>query len=440
MKLPQVPPYALLSLATLLATRAEMVVDPDFNASINSNGYVKAIAVNSDGLTILAGEFTSVNGTPAPRLTRVLSNGQVDSSFSVGSGPDASVECLTLNAAGEIVIGGAFNSVDGVEAFHLAKLLTGGAVDTTFTASPSGRVKTVAIASDGQIIAGGPFHAVDGEASSYVCRLDDLGNGESAFASALERSFAIEAGVEALAVQADGKILVGGVFNTSRGYEKLVRLHVDGSLDESFSQDHGPILYTRAILPLANGQTLVAGVADPYDTGFVRRLNGDGTVDPSFSAPVFNGSVNALALLPNGSIVVGSSDPGQYISRLLPNGSPDPSWAVDADAPVYSLLALANGNVLVGGAFTEIGGVAQTGIARLTERTLRLQALASSNAGPFRIQLKALAGKTYIVESSLDLTNWDTFSTNTATNGGLEITDAGVSATAHRFFRAKRID
>ena len=440
MKLPQVPPYALLAAASLLTARGEMVVDTAFQASINSGGYVKAMTVNDDGEILLAGEFASVNGTLAPRLARVLSNGQVDPNFSSGTGPDGLIECLALNGAGEIIIGGAFNDFDGTESPHLAKLLTGGVLDSTFTISTGSRVKSVAITPDGMIVAGGSFHTVNGESSAYVCRLDDLGNSDSSFSSTLQRSFAIEAGIDVVAVQADGKILAGGVFNSSRGPEKLVRLHADGSLDQSFSQDHGPILYTRTIVPLANGQILVAGVADAYDTGFIRRLNADGTVDSTFAAPSFFGGVNAVAVNPDGSIIAGTSASGRFLVRLLADGSLDTGWHLQANAPVYTIQALENGDVLVGGAFTEIGGASQSGIARLTERTLRLQALAANQEGAFKMHMKALAGKTYIIESSADLSNWDTFSTNIATNTGLEITDAGLSATSRRFFRAKRID
>ena len=163
---------------------------------------LKAVTVNDDGEILLAGEFASVNGTLAPRLARVLSNGQVDPNFSSGTGPDGLIECLALNGAGEIIIGGAFNDFDGTESPHLAKLLTGGVLDSTFTISTGSRVKSVAITPDGMIVAGGSFHTVNGESSAYVCRLDDLGNSDSSFSSTLQRSFAIEAGIDVVAVQA----------------------------------------------------------------------------------------------------------------------------------------------------------------------------------------------------------------------------------------------
>ena len=131
--------------------------------------------------------------------------------------------------------------------------------------------------------------------------------------------------VIALAVQADGKILVGGFFT------------------------------------FIGGQT----------RNFVARLNPDGSLHTSFD-PNANGVVFALVVQADGKILVGgafSSIGGQTrnnIARFNPDGSLDTSFNPNANSNVYALAVQADGKILVGGFFTFIGGQTRNRIARLT--------------------------------------------------------------------------
>lgn len=293
----------------------------------------------------------------------------------------------------------------------------------------------MALGAGGEVVFGGPFRRIDGTAANYVGKLTAAGAIDSGFASPFQQSLALEAGADAIAVQPDGKILVGGNFNVGNNSVRLVRLNADGSLDETFSGDHGPMLYPRAIMVLADGRILVAGVASSSGNGFVRRLNADGSVDSSFQNASFSGSVEAIARVDDGGTIVGGSFPGG-LTRLNPDGSKDSAWTISADGSVKAIAIQPNGAVLVGGAFSRIGNVERKSLARLLLRDTH-QVLATSVNGWFTARLSGEEGRSYEIEASSDLVVWTRIGTAVATSAGVEVADDSAAEGRHRFFRAR---
>jgi uncharacterized delta-60 repeat protein len=265
-----------------------------------------------------------------------------------------------------------------------------------------------------------------------------VGSIDPTFNSGLLATMSLEAGTDAIAVQPDGKVIVGGNFNTPSGFATLVRLNADGSLDDTFTDDHGPILYVKNISLLSNGQLVVAGLANSSSEGFVRRLNADGSVDTSFQAPAFSGWVETIAADGDGGYFVGGSFAGG-LAHLSANGALDPSWNISTDGAVLALAPQGNDTLLVGGTFRAIGNVSQSNIARITYAP-KSHATATNAGGRFAARLQGETGKTYEVESSEDLNSWTFFSTTTASVAGIEITDANAGGRKHRFFRARLIN
>jgi hypothetical protein len=64
-----------------------------------------------------------------------------------------------LQADGKIIVGGSFNSIDGItQVYNLARLNTNGTVDWAFTNTALGRVFSIAMQGDGKILIGSAFH------------------------------------------------------------------------------------------------------------------------------------------------------------------------------------------------------------------------------------------------------------------------------------------
>ncbi len=157
------------------------------------------------------------------------------SAFLNGEGVDGQVAAIVLQADGKMVLGGTFSSVNGVPRSNLARLNSDGTLDTAFANSPvagvSGPVQALAMGEDGSIYVGGTFNQAGGVATTGLARYLPDGSVDRDFAAKLEPG--INGTVLALAVQADGKIMVGGNFASVAGQsgKNIARLNPDGSPD-----------------------------------------------------------------------------------------------------------------------------------------------------------------------------------------------------------------
>jgi len=137
--------------------------------------------------------------------------------------------------------------------------------------------------------------------------------------------------VYGMAVQGDGKVLLGGL--------GIARFQSDGTLDNSFSASANGSVTSLILQP--DGKIVVAGgfsILDGQSCTNIGRLNGDGSVDTNFN-PGASSAVNALAVQADGKILVAGAftnlagQPRKYLGGLNPDGSPDPTFN---PAPPYS--------------------------------------------------------------------------------------------------------
>ncbi|MBK8466166.1 MAG: hypothetical protein IPL32_10085 [Chloracidobacterium sp.] len=189
--------------------------------------------------------------------------------------------------------------------------------------------------------------------------------------------------VRSIVVQADGKILLGGVFTTlsPNGGTPVVRNHIarlnpDGTLDAAFDPNvNGSIV---AIAVQSNGQILIGGLfttVSPNGSAAVTRnniarLNSDGTLDANFD-PNANGNIFSLAVQTDGKVLAGglfTTIGGQtriFFARLDGTTGEADSFDPNSNAPVSAITLQPSGKILVGGSFTNIGGQVRNRIARL---------------------------------------------------------------------------
>jgi uncharacterized delta-60 repeat protein len=222
-------------------------------------------------------------------------------------------------------------------------------------------VQCLAIQPDGKILVGGWFSNLGGQTRNCLGRLNADGTLDAAFdPGGFQR-------VNSLVVQADGKILVG----QDQDGNGIVRLNPDGTFDMTFN----PIARysVRMIALQRDGKILVAGrlihLAGKPMRG-IGRLNADGTFDPTFDASV-QGEIRIIAVLPSGRILVGGDlslvddQPRSELARLNCDGSLDATFGPAADQSVECFLPQSDGHILVGGYFTMIAGQSRTNFARL---------------------------------------------------------------------------
>jgi uncharacterized delta-60 repeat protein len=344
-------------------------------AVTGGGGTVSAIAVQPDGKVVIGGTFTSVNGVTRTRVARLGADGSLDTSFNPGAGANNEVRTIVVQPDGKILIGGFFTTYNNnVSRNTIARLNADGSLDTSFNpgTGTNGVVHAIAVQADGGIIIAGEFTTYNNVARFCIARLSANGSLDTAYNPALN-----SAGVYCVALQPDGKLVIGGDFGTINGRVRIARLNTDGTLDTNFNPGTGVNSLVYAVALQADGKVLIGGEFTGVN-GVARlriaRLNMDGSLDASFSpVPGASSTVRAIVAQPDGHILIGGIftavnsvlHPG--LARLNSVGAVDADFnaVVSAPSTVYAIARQADGKVLVGGLFSIVNNTPHVGLARL---------------------------------------------------------------------------
>lgn len=345
---------------------------------------VKTIAIQSDGKIIVAGNFNSYNGISRSRIVRLNTDGSIDLSYVIGTGftglSSSKVSSIKLQSDGKLIAVGSFSTYNGTSTARIARLNTNGSRDLTFNPGTgfNGDVWDVDIQPDGKIVAVGGFTSFNGQGRSRITRLNSNGS--------LDVSFVIGSGFNAgnettVKIKDDGTIMVGGTHYSYNGTfcPFLIRLNSSGGAEPVFSSNLGNALSSQvAHINIQNdGKIIVLGSFNKYTdikTGNMLRLNVDGTLDENFNKGTgFNGFVSCIGVQTDGKILVGG-DFSKYngtvqkrITRMYPNGDIDTSFNIGNgfSNTVSSLSIQSDGKIVVAGEFDTYNGTPRTRIARL---------------------------------------------------------------------------
>ncbi|MBU1615237.1 delta-60 repeat domain-containing protein, partial [bacterium] len=165
---------------------------------------------------------------------------------------------------------------------YIARLNPDGTLDITFDPSPNvnGSIHSIAVQPDGKILIGGWFTKIAGTTTNYIARLNPDGTLDTTF----DPSPNVNGSIHSIAVQPDGKIFVGG-YSPSIAGKKIARLNPDGTLDTTFDPNVNAHFGIGSILIQPDGKVLIGGHF-PTIAGLTRdnitRLNPDGTLDTTF--------------------------------------------------------------------------------------------------------------------------------------------------------------
>jgi uncharacterized delta-60 repeat protein/uncharacterized repeat protein (TIGR01451 family) len=241
--------------------------------------------------------------------------------------------------------------------------------DGSFNPAADGPVTTLAIQADGKIVVGGQFTELGGQPRDYIARLNGDGTLDETFNPGADGP------IVAIAVQADGKIVVGGYFTELGGQPRafIGRLNANGTLDTAFNPGADHNVFALALQ--GDGKIVVGGVFNELGgqpRTYLGRLNASGTLDTAFN-PAADGVIHCLAVQADGKILVGGEwltslggQPRQGIGRLNANGTVDAAFNPGADGFIYSLVLQADGKILVAGEFlTTLAGQPRENLGRL---------------------------------------------------------------------------
>jgi uncharacterized delta-60 repeat protein len=159
------------------------------------------------------------------------SDGSRDTGFVTGTGFNSTVEAIAVQSDGKILVGGFFTTYDGVTQNRITRLNSDGSRDTGFVIGTgfNSTVNVIALQSDGKILVGGSFTLYNGGAEIYITRLNTDGSRDTGFVTFTSTGFSST--VRVIVVQPNGKILVGGDFTSYKGVtrRRIAILNTDGS-------------------------------------------------------------------------------------------------------------------------------------------------------------------------------------------------------------------
>jgi uncharacterized delta-60 repeat protein len=268
------------------------------------NGYpqVNFIAEEANGGILVLGNFTSFNGIPRKGILRLNPNGDLDESFDPESAANGRVINLQPLPNGQLLIMGGFNKYGDAKCGCVARLNSDGSLDPTFV-SPL------------EPAAGNPY----------------------------------DAGVHAIAMQQDGKLIVAGAFypeplptvgSVPAGWVGVARLSTTGNWDATFRAQAlnwlaEPFAFTSAIELLADQSILYAGSFHPFQIspGGFGRLSQSGIKDGTVQLPQSTWHTTGILLpqvvnfMTNFLISVGSESLGSdFLVRMNSKGELDQSF------------------------------------------------------------------------------------------------------------------
>ena len=369
--------YPLMSLIACLAcfticlvgaaaAVADLVLDPSFDSDgrrtfdFGGTDFARAVVVQPDGKIVLAGRGGANSDF---QVTRLNTNGSPDSSFhadghvQINLGGSEDAMDVALQPDGKVVVVGSVAGAGGLD-FAAMRLNTDGSLDSSFGA--------------------GGLWAFDFNGGSDVAN--------------------------AVAVQADGKIVIAGQAYPTRDFA-VIRLNSNGTFDttaDAFPGDFdgdgqlginfgGSSDAAHDVVLQPDGKIVLVGVVPGAggDDYLATRRNADGSLDTFFAAGGTDGDgfwtfdfsggtdvAKAVVVQPDGAIVIaGRGNPNNdfAMTRLSSNGVPDTSFDTDGHIGIdfggsdgaYDVVLQPDGKVVVAGFVPGAGGSDDFGAARL---------------------------------------------------------------------------
>ena len=369
----------------LLRLNSTGELDVDFDPQVGPDAAPDTMTWQTPAGYLIGGDFNQYNNTAQDRITRIASDGSLDTTFQVGDGPNGAVEHVTIGLDRESLVAGAFTEFDGLATDALTRLSADGVPNALFFADfgSTGVVKDAIALQSGKYLVVGSFTEVNGISRNRIARLNPDGTLDTFF----DPGTGANDTIHAVSILPSGRLWIGGEFTEFDGESRVrvAKLLANGQLDTLASLVPSVDGTVRAMALQTDGAVLIGGDFGNVDSttrpGLARiALNRfDESFDAQLDAAPVQPVVNSIQVQSDGKILIGGSftsvqgQPIDRITRLNADGSLDPDFgngfgAVFANgdpAAVTDLALLPNGKLLVSGDFDTLGGLPRARIGRI---------------------------------------------------------------------------
>ena len=406
-----------------------------------------------DGKLIVPFVFESPDAQGLPqsqyfRLVRLHRDGSLDPSFSSHQ-TSRYMEAFVL-ADGKIL-----TAVDQYpNGFRVSRRNTDGTLDASYTTRITNITVRFQNLSDGRIVAYGEAISVDGQAPRNVLRLDKNMTLDSTFSAPTNIA------IQEVWQVGRGQLLVFG-YPRPKGVFGIQRLNADGTLDTNFNTGTGlqgtgaGLSDIRAVIEQADGKLILSGYFQKFNgetRNSIVRLHPNGSIDESFASGQgftvreYTGtrgpSTVELHALPEGAILA-SGEFDQFDGKpvrgpivLHPDGTRD--FAFEGTVAVYdnfygdslNVVGILDGQPIVSTLY---------GLGRLRmDLPLRIISHTHEPAGTSHLLANALPDRIYTLQATENLSDWVDLTTQLATTNRVEFTDTPAPSLPRRMYRVKQ--
>jgi hypothetical protein len=318
---------------------------------LTASSQARDLEVLANGDLVVTGDFYTAGGSVTGAIARW--NGSAWSGF--GTPPFSSGQRIRQRPNGHLIVGS-----DGGDMLHEWDGTTWTTLGNGSGSGLATRVNAVAILPNSRIIAGGFFSYINGVRTANIAMQNAT--------TWQPMATGFDGAVYGVAAHANG-FVAGGAFVHAGSIVANFIAEWNGTTWQDFGG--GMNSYVTELVTLGNGDLVASGnfsFAGTTFTPYIARWDGVAWhalgqgIGPS--SPV---AVATMRVLANGNLLVG----GNF---SLVGGAPAQNLAVwdgaawqatlGLDGPVQSVLELQNGDWIVGGSFVHAGGVVSNGIAR----------------------------------------------------------------------------
>jgi len=235
--------YSGVSRNRIIRLNTDGSIDNTFNIGTGFNSFTEGTAIDSLGRIVVVGFFSSYSGTSSSRIARLNSNGSYDSTFVVGTGLDNTGVEVLMNSDDSMFISGYFSSYNGTSTpNHITKLLSNGTIDTSFSGGtgfntiiyqPNGLMR---ISGETSFYAFGFFTTYSGVSANRIIKLNINGTIDNTFNSGTGFDNVVSFG----SVIWVNKLLFNGAFTSYNGVSSngTIILNSDGTIYQTFTTSY----------------------------------------------------------------------------------------------------------------------------------------------------------------------------------------------------------
>jgi hypothetical protein len=381
---------------------------------VNDRVYALAVVGNE---VVVGGWFNSAGGVSANRVARFNTQTNTWSSLGTGSSNGVNNAVYALAVVGnEVVVGGGFTSAGGVSASCVARFNTQTNTWSTLGTGSSNGVNNLVLALavvGNEVFVGGRFTEAGGVSANNVARFNTQTNTWSSLGTG--SSNGVNDGVRALAVVGN-EVVVGGEFTSAGGVSanRVARFNTQTNTWSSLGTGSSngvsggayPYVYALAVV----GNEVVVGgdftEAGGVSANNVARFNTQANTWSTLGTGSSNGVNNvvwALAVVGNEVFVGGyfTEAGGVSANSVARFNTQTNTWSAlgtgssngvsGGDYPYVYALAVVGNEVVVGGYFTEAGGVSANRVARFNTQTNTWSTLGTGSSNGVNSYVYALA-------------------------------------------------